>query len=487
MARVGSLQMDGWLVRESDPIDSRLRIRDLLRADLARMYLAKNSGNRSGVAAFIYKLGEKVEKLSNYRTKIVGCPPLPLLWAFRPGDGSPASIIHKSYLREVWRERGPVARARLLLAVLFIWPLVNLVTLIWFTWLNGTTVKVETGKSILRQMAEQIRYSARHAVLPPWYYMFRLYQSRHQRDASFYLHRFETKGGVYRMLKPYFQKRATIKLSVLFNNKAAFAAHCIQHGLAAVALLALAEEGRLTWKVAEERLPAVDLFLKPKTARGGQGAERWDCESSNTYRNTRTGEVRSSTELIEYVKALSKQKAYLIQPRLRNHPDLTDLSNGALLTCRIVTIEGEDGRPDATDAVLRIAIGNNTLVDNLHAGGISAPIDMDTGELGKATDVGAMVGRGWLERHPDNGAQISGRRLPFWRETLCLVERAHATFVGQMIIGWDVPVLVDGPCLVEANVSPDLDIMQIIEDKPLGNARLGQLLAFHLNRYRDIG
>jgi hypothetical protein len=33
---------------------------------------------------------------------------------------------------------------------------------------------------------------------------------------------------------------------------------------------------------------------------------------------------------------------------------------------------------------------------------------------------------------------------------------------------------------VEANSSPDLDILQIIEDKPLGNDRLGRLLAFHV-------
>ena len=467
--------------------DSRLRVRDLLRADLARMYLAKNSGKSGGAAAAIYKLGEKVEKLSKYRTRIVACPPLPLLWAFKPGDGSSSSIIHKAYLREVWRERGPFARARLLLALLFVWPLVNLVTVIWFTCLNGMTVKRQTGKGILRQVAEQIRFSSSDAVLPPWYYMFRLYEDRHHRDIPAYLHRFETKGGIYRMLKPHFRKRASTNLGVLFNNKAAFAAHCFQQGLTAVPLLALAEEGQVTWKIAEEQLPAKDLFLKPKEARGGQGAERWDYQESNSYKNTRTGEVRSGTELTEHVKELSKQQSYLVQPRLRNHPDLIDLSNGALLTCRIVTIEGQEGRPVATDAVLRMAIGGNTLVDNLHAGGISAPIDMETGELGKATDVGAMVGRGWLDRHPDNGAQIAGRRVPFWRETLSLVERAHATLNGQLIVGWDVPVLAEGPCLVEANSSPDLDIMQIIENKPLGNERVGRLLAFQVRRYRDLG
>jgi hypothetical protein len=459
---------------------NRLHLKDLFRVDLNRMYLAKNSGSQVAVA--IYKFGERLEHLGRNKTRVFVCPPLPLLWAFRPGDGSPASIIHKAYLREVWRERGLIAKLKLLLALIFVWPVVNLASLVWFTILNGRTVKAQTGKGYSRQAAEQLLLSARDAVLPPWYYMFRLYEHHHRKDAPAYLHRFETKGGIYRMLRPYFRKKTSVKLSTLFNNKAAFAAHCLQHGLAAVALIALAEEGRLTWKTMDERLPAQDLFLKPKVARGGQGAERWDYVEQDTFRNNRTAEVRSTGELVEHIKELSRQKSYLVQPRLRNHPDLIDLSNGALLTCRIVTIEGDDGRPVATDAVLRIARGGNTLVDNLHAGGISAAIDMVTGELGSATDVGARVGTGWLDRHPETGVQIKGRRVPFWPETVSLVERGHASLYGQLIIGWDVPVLADGPCLVETNSSPDLDILQIIEDKPLGNDRLGRLLAFHVTQ-----
>jgi hypothetical protein len=462
--------------------DYRLRFKDLFRADFARMYLAKNIG-RSRAALRIYAFGAKLEKLGDYKTRIVACPPLPLLWAFRSGDGSSASVIHKTYLRAVWQERATWAKIKLLLAILLIWPFVNLLSILWFTSLNGEAVREWTGKNRGRQVLEQLQLSAYHSILPPWYYMFRLYEARHQGDAAAYLHRFETKGGVYRLLNPHFRKRSPIRLSELFNNKAAFYDHCLKHGLRTVPIAAFAEQGEIRWNIAEERLPEADLFLKPTFGRGGQGAQRWDYQQSGIYKNNRTGEICSAEALLDHVKRLSQRSRYLVQLRLRNHPDIIDLSNGALLTFRIVTVENELGRPEATDAVLRIAQGNNTLVDNLHAGGISARVDMITGRTGKATDVGARVGTGWLDRHPDTGVQIEGRQMPFWRETVDLVERAHATFIGQLIIGWDIPVVPDGPCLIEANSSPDLDIMQIIEDKPIGNARLGEILVHHIKAY----
>ena len=92
-------------------------------------------------------------------------------------------------------------------------------------------------------------------------------------------------------------------------------------------------------------------------------------------------------------------------------------------------------------------------------------------------------GRGWCERHPDTGAAIAGRALPYWQETLDLARRAHTlAFADHVVIGWDIAILAEGPRLVEGNKGPDLDLVQKSHREPLGNARLGQLLAFHLRR-----
>jgi hypothetical protein len=92
--------------------------------------------------------------------------------------------------------------------------------------------------------------------------------------------------------------------------------------------------------------------------------------------------------------------------------------------------------------------------------------------------------RGWCDCHPDSGALIAGRHLPHWPHALDLVQRAHAAFPDRPFIGWDVAMLADGPCIVEGNGSPDLDIHQRCEGRPIGSARFGELLAFHLRQLR---
>jgi hypothetical protein len=40
--------------------------------------------------------------------------------------------------------------------------------------------------------------------------------------------------------------------------------------------------------------------------------------------------------------------------------------------------------------------------------------------------------------------------------------------------------LPDGPCIIEANGAPDLDIIQRTMRVPLGTGELGRLMAYHL-------
>ena len=122
------------------------------------------------------------------------------------------------------------------------------------------------------------------------------------------------------------------------------------------------------------------------------------------------------------------------------------------------------------------------MVDNLHAGGIAAAVDVDSGTLGPASDLGADASFGWVDRHPATDAQILGTQLPMWEEAKRFAVRAHGAFADRVVVGWDIAITPDGPMLVEGNGAPDLDIMQRFVRHGLMAARLGVLLAFHVSQ-----
>jgi hypothetical protein len=449
-------------------------MRALLRGDVAGFYLATSRGSKRS-ARLLIGLLRRIEKHGRYRTRISYCPPLNLLWCFLPDDGSTASRLHRCYGRAVWRERGAWGRA-VLLASFLAWPVITLGLSAWATALNGPGIRRRTGKGVVRQILEQLRLAASDAVPPPWYYIFDLHDDAKRRRAGEYLHRYETKGGLFRMLK---NPADGQRLSPL-QNKAKFAARCRARGVETVPVAMELLDGEIVSAAdAAAVLPAADLFVKPADGMGGRGAERWDYQGDAGYADGE-GRLLSAAELMRHLRDLSRGRRHIVQPRIVNHPAIRDLGNGVLATARIMTCRNERGEFEVTDAVLRMAIGGNRLVDNFHAGGIAARIDVETGTLGPATDLGVRPELGWRDTHPDSGAPIRGRRLPLWPETLAFVQRAHAAFADRAVVGWDVAITESGPLLVEGNGSPDVDLIQRPSGEPLGNARLGRLLAFNL-------
>jgi hypothetical protein len=96
---------------------------------------------------------------------------------------------------------------------------------------------------------------------------------------------------------------------------------------------------------------------------------------------------------------------------------------------------------------------------------------------------------GWLDRHPDTNARITGTILPLWSETKTLAILAHRSFADRVLVGWDIAITDEGPLIVEGNSSPDLDILQRF-GVPVCNSRFGGLLAWHLRQRgfcRDAG
>jgi len=339
-----------------------------------------------------------------------------------------------------------------------------------YTGLNGRTISQRFGRSIIAQLSDQLKVYLKHGMLPRWYYIFSLYEAGGLAPARDYLNRFETKPILFALLN----SRGTSPL----GDKVGFAAHCVAHGVPHIPVLAVSG-GK--FEADGRTLPPVDPFMKPINARGCRGAERWDWLADDRYGGPE-GARLSRADLLARLN--SGDEAVLVQPRAVNHPALLDLSNGALATLRVLTCLDEQGRPELVGAVLRMAVGDNRTVDNFHAGGIAAPVDLDTGRLGCASNLGDNVKLGWLSRHPDIGGQIEGRLLPLWPQVLALARQAHLAFADRVVVGWDIAILADGPSVVEGNSGPDVDIMQRGLKRGIGRGRFAELLLHHLRNFQ---
>lgn len=399
--------------------------------------------------------------------------PPPFLGGGSAEDGR-APGVRRTCSRVLWRNLTAMQRAAAILLIV-LWPLRAIVAIRPQMQRYADAVWKVSGKGRFRQFLEQMSLVLRHHIAPKHYYRFRLYVPELQRQAGDFLLRNQMEGIVYPLLhRPEAAKSQPLK------NKMKFAEYCRAKSLPHVPTFMLFVRGRQ--RVISTTLGDGDLFVKPVRGSRGKHAERWNGIGGGRYRSTRGPELDQSA-LLRRIEKLSRREPLLLQPAMRNHPAFLDLTSGALCTMRLVSWRNEAGAFEVTDAIIRMPVDPASPVDNFHAGGISAPIDIATGTLGRATDMGNRPEIIWHDVHPVTGALIAGRQLALWGETLELATRAHRAFDRHIVIGWDIAVLDDGPCLIEGNQSPGVGTLQRAAGVPLGDRRFGALVAYHLKPY----
>lgn len=184
------------------------------------------------------------------------------------------------------------------------------------------------------------------------------------------------------------------------------------------------------------------VIVKPNDGTGGKGVEKL-CPK----------DFSSADELYEKLK---KDKAGVMEEVIRQHPALEALNPYSVNTMRIVTIRSDTGG-HIIYAYLRIG-NNGRPVDNLHSGGMFAPIDLDTGRIKyPAYD----KERRTFEKHPMTGVTIEGLQIPMWEQAKELCLRASEVVPQMRYVGWDVAVTPERPVLVEGNNLPGYDILQM--------------------------
>lgn len=408
------------------------------------------------------RVAESAERIV-YR--IAGLP-VAIAALFKSSDPDETDTLQDAFARSYWHPQGIGDWSELLVGILA-FPFVVALASGKYTWRNQAVIRRRHGKTAMTQLAEQLKLYRSAGVLAPWYYIFSLHEEGVDRAPTF-LQRFETKRCLFPLLKP--------KKGTPLNDKSRFAEYCREHGIRCVPTL-MHLEGRDPGG----GMPDCDLFVKPSAGRGGRGAERWDCIGPGLYASP-SGQRLSGKVLLGRLVSRSRRRPLLIQPRLKPHPELERLTAGALPTLRLLTCLNERDEPEVVAAMLRTSFGNNRTVDNLHAGGIGALVDLRSGALSRSSNIGADARLGWFSTHPDTGAQIEGSIVPCWKEAKEVAVAAHRHFSDRVVVGWDIAILPDGPIFIEGNGNPDLDILQRFMPVGLRKHRFGELLAHHLKR-----
>lgn len=410
--------------------------------------------------------------------KIPTQPPLNLHALLAPDDGDDAMAMHRFHARRTWRSE-PGLWARLaLLGRSLVWPLRAEKHIFKLTRRYGEVVERTSGKTPRTQRREQRRLAWRHGISPKSYYLFQLHRPENRERAQQYIHRYETKGQprTYKAIAADYPSGSRI-----LRHKDRFHRRCREHRLATAPIGGvISREGFASWHPSGA-LPEADLFIKPRTGRGGRGTQIWRYLGGDRYARENGVSMRGR-ELIDALRHEAKDGALLVQPRLVNHPELHSLCGDVFSTARIMTCLDETGEPEVTCAVFRIAV-DSTTVDNIHRGGVAAGIDLTSGEIGDAQALSPIAER--ISHHPRTGDAIRGRKIPDWEAAKALAVQAHRVIPELTVIGWDVGFTREGPVLVEGNSAPCVHLLQKGLGAPLGGTRFARLLAHHIRRIED--
>lgn len=198
----------------------------------------------------------------------------------------------------------------------------------------------------------------------------------------------------------------------------------------------------IKWAAARET-----LFVKSLSGFGGHGT-----------RQICPGDYSSH----ELAALLAGTGPCVLEEPLSQDQSLSAFHPASINTVRLTTLlNAEDGSVRCWFAFLRTGRGNSA-VDNASSGGISAPIDLESG---------AIVGNGYdidgneFQVHPDTEVAFKGAVVPRWKEiteTAGILARALPTC---RYVAWDFAVTPDGVALVEGNAQGGLCMVQVFHGK----------------------
>jgi hypothetical protein len=169
--------------------------------------------------------------------------------------------------------------------------------------------------------------------------------------------------------------------------------------------------------------------------------------------------TKDITDKQAFYEELIKKHLFL-EELVIQHEILNKLCDTSVNTIRIMTFNHHQ-KPEILWAGLRIGNGVNP-VDNFHAGGMGAEINLETGELiGPALDKDLNQ----FANHPKSNIKIDGFKIPYFDEVKEMVKKAALESDKILVVGWDVAITPSGPLIIEGNRRPGFDLVQVTSNR----------------------
>lgn len=205
-----------------------------------------------------------------------------------------------------------------------------------------------------------------------------------------------------------------------------------------------------------------NLVIKPFALGKGNGVHLFNFDNNDIFVDN------SRIDKSEFLKLLDIQKEYIICEYISQHPYADELYDKTANTIRIITMrDTKSHEMKIFFAVQRMGTSSTIPVDNGSKGGLVSMIDLETGVLSSAK---CLRSTKIYEEHPDSGKKIAGTVIPGWENIKKEILETTSKLPFMDFIAWDVLVTENGPCVIEANSSSGVNIIQLF-----GGQRNGEL------------
>lgn len=213
------------------------------------------------------------------------------------------------------------------------------------------------------------------------------------------------------------------------------------------------------------------LFIKPFGAGKGNGVFQFQFHDGKPYIGVKESSKR------EIINHMRKTDNWMISECMEQHSYANKLYDKTVNTIRLITMRDiHTKKLKVFFAVQRIGTSATIPVDNGSRGGLVSKIDLETGELSEAKSLHSLEVH---EVHPDSGNPIKGTKIPNWdamkKQMLDLANKVPY----MHFIAWDILVTEEGICIIEANTSSGVNIIQL-----WGGQRKKELGDFY--RYHNV-